>query len=192
MPRGLPVQLIAMGSGAVDVPRRGPHETPASKPSTGPPTSVTVHAVEYRFQMPAHWPSGWVPVTLLDDGGQAHQLQLARLRPGANLDELRNDFAANPAVAFALLVLAGGPDTVEPGLGQQVTAWLDPGSDVAPDLSVGLDGVQNVNHGMVQRFNVDLPAVRTEPLARGTLMERSFGYDLPPIPVGPTAPRCCR
>jgi hypothetical protein len=161
--------------------------TPAREPATGPPTSVAVRAIEYRFNMPARWPSGWVTVTLLDDGGQAHQLQLARLRPGASLHELRSDFAGNPAAAFALLVLAGGPDTVEPGLDQQVTVWLDPGSYVALDLSVGADGVQNVNHGMVQPFTIDLPAVQTEPLAQGTLVEHSMpmGYDLPPIAAGP-------
>lgn len=166
-----------------------PAASPAGSAATGPPTSVIVRAVEYRFDMPANWPSGWVTVTLVNDGGQPHQLQLARLRPGASLEQIRSDFAGNPAAAFALLVLAGGPDTVDPGLGQQVTVWLDSGSYVALDLSAGSDGVQNVNHDMLQAFTADQPAIQTEPLARGTLVERSFGYDLPPLAAGPVVLR---
>lgn len=169
----------------------GQSSTPAPdhNVSSAPAGWISVRAVDYRFQMPTHWPAGWVTVTLLNNGGQPHQLQLARLRSGASLDQIRSDFAGPPARAFGQLALAGGPDVVEPRLGQQVTVWLDPGSYVALDLLVGPGGVQNVNQGMLQSFTVDQPAVQAQPVAQGTLVERSFGYDLPPIPAGPVVLR---
>jgi hypothetical protein len=165
--------------------------TPAAQPvpSAPSPSAVTVRAVDHRFLMPTHWPSGWVTVSLRDDGGQPHQLQLARLRPGATLDEIRRDFAGRPAAAFAQLVLEGGPDTVEPGLGQDATLWLVPGAHVALDLSVGPDGVQNVNAGMLDPFTVDGPALTGEPAAQSTLVESSFSFEVPAISAGPVVIR---
>jgi hypothetical protein len=175
----LPVLLLAACSGSAS--------PAAARPAPSPPstTAITVRAVEHRFLMPARWPSGWVTVALLNDGGQPHQLQLAGLRPGADLGAIRRDFAGRPAAAFAQLALAGGADTVEPGLGQQVTVWLVPGAHVALDLSVGPDGVQNVNAGMIEPFTVDGPALQGEPAAQGMLIERSFTFDVPAIVAGP-------
>jgi hypothetical protein len=189
MPRRLRVLLLLP---ALLAACSGPAPRAAARPvqpAPSPTGTITVRAVEHRFLMPAHWPSGWVTVSLLDDGGQPHQLQLARLRPGASVAEVQRDFAGRPVAAFAQLVLAGGPDIVEPGLGQQVTVWLVPGSHVALDLSVGPDGVQNVNAGMIEPFTVDGPALQGEPAAQGTLVESSFTFEVPPVPAGPVVIR---
>jgi hypothetical protein len=166
------------GSAAPPAPR-----APAPSPPT--PDRVTVTAREYRLAMPAAWRSGWATVTLLNDGAAPHQLQLARLRAGAGSDQVRAAFLRrDPAAAFAGLELVGGPDTVEPGLGQQVIVRLDPGDYVGLDLAAAPDGVQNVGHGMVQPFTVSGPPAGTEPPAAGDLVERSFGFALPPIAAG--------
>src|SRR5262249_43944381 len=137
---------------------------PARPPASPGAASVTVRAVERRFVLPARWPEGWVAVTLLDDGGQPHQLQLARLRPGGSAGDVRADFAAGrPAAAFARLALTGGPDTVEPGFGQRVTVWLVQGAYVAMDLALGPDGVQNAAEGMVAPFAVEGAEVGDQP-----------------------------
>jgi hypothetical protein len=165
----------------------GPAAIPAARkpaPSPASPDHVTVTAREYRFTMPETWHSGWVAVTLLNDGAAPHQLQLARLRAGVSGDQVRAAFLRGDArAAFAGLELVGGPDTVEPGLGQLVTVRLDPGDYLGLDLASGADGVQNVNHGMLQPFAVSGPPAGAEPSAGGDLVERSFGYAVPPIPV---------
>jgi hypothetical protein len=165
----------------------GPASTPAARkpaPSAMSPDHVTVTAREYRFIMPATWHSGWAAVTLLNDGAAPHQLQLARLRSGVSSEQVRTAFLRGDArAAFAGLELVGGPDTVEPGLGQLVMVRLDPGDYLGLDLASGADGVQNVSHGMLQPFTVSGPPAGAEPSAQGDLVERSFGYAVLPIPA---------
>src|SRR5260370_29795784 len=103
----------------------------------------------------------------------------------ASLATLGDDFEHTPSAAFAQLTLAGGPDAVEPGRGQEVTVLLTQGSYVALDLAVGSDGVQNVRKGMIQAFTAGGPSIAQAPIAAGTLVERSFGFDIPPIPAPP-------
>jgi hypothetical protein len=179
------ILLTACASGASAPAGRPPVPNAVASGATAG-ASVTVRAVERRFLLPAHWPSGWVTVTLLNDGAQPHQLQLARLRPGASAGTLRSAFLGSPAAAFAQLELAGGPDTVEPGTGQQVTVRLDRGSYVALDLSVGPDGVQNVKEGMLQPFEADQPPAGGPPLSSATLVERSFRFEVPAISARPS------
>ncbi len=158
---------------------------PATAPPAVAPGKVTVRALDYRFSLPSSWPGGWVALTLLNNGSEPHQLQLARLMGRASLATLGDDFEHDPAAAFAQLTLAGGPDAVEPGGGQEVTVLLTQGSYVALDLAVGSDGMQNVRKGMIQAFTVGGPSIVQAPIAAGTLVERSFGFDIPPIPARP-------
>src|SRR5260370_23972616 len=85
---------------------------PATAPPAVAPGKVTVRALDYRFSLPSSWPGGWVALTLLNNGSEPHQLQLARLMGRASLATLGDDFEHDPAAAFAQLTLAGAPDAV--------------------------------------------------------------------------------
>jgi hypothetical protein len=171
-------------SGALSADRTSTSAAPSA-------TGVVVRALDDKFVMPARWPGGWVSVTLLDDGGEPHQLQLARLRSNVSLDTIRSAFASNPAAAFVQLVLAGGPDFVVPGRGQQVTVWLEAGDYVGFDLAVGPDGIQNVNEGMLQQFSAGANAPAAEPTASLEIVELStpMHFEVPDIPAGPVVVR---
>jgi hypothetical protein len=62
---------------------------------------------------------------------------------------------------------------------------LEAGEYAALDLSVGPDGIQYVNKGMLQEFSVAGDRIAGEPAAPVRLLEQSFGYTVSDLPAGP-------
>lgn len=164
---------------------------------------VTEEGGTYLFDAPESVESGWVEVTLQNNGKLSHQAGVGHLAEGKTFDELQTAIKTGGAMAaLPLLAFDGGPNSVSGGETQKTIIWLEPGEHVlycmVPDVT---DGKPHVEHGMVTKLTVTAPksgttsttkaggttgttvnpaANATPPVkAVGTITMKDYGYDQP-------------
>lgn len=156
---------------------------------------ITIHAVDFAYKGPAQIPSGLVKLTMVNDGKEPHQAQLARLNDGVTMEQLMGALQGPPEAALGMVSLAGGPNAVNPGLSQTVTLNLAPGNYVALCFVSGADQVPHLAKGMVASLQV-APApsgaaaapnpVAAEPSASASLTLKDYAFELPAnVKAGP-------
>jgi uncharacterized cupredoxin-like copper-binding protein len=179
--------VLAVGAtGLVAAPAAGAAVRAATKIPT-----VTIRALDFTYKMPAKIAAGWTTIRLVNDGGEAHQAQLAKLNPGVTADQIVPAGASGgDAAIIALWTPIGGPNAVAPEGGTaSVTVKLTPGNYVGMCFIPSADGARHYAKGMVQAFTVTKakgkPATAPKPKATITLNDFSFGF--PPNGLPATA-----
>ncbi len=156
------------------------------------PPTVTIHAQDFSFKMPATIPAGWTSVRLVNDGGEPHQAQLAKLNPGVVPEQIAAAGAGgDDAAVVALFTPMGGPNAAAPlGGTATVTVDLTPGNYVALCFIPSADGTRHYAKGMVQAFTVTKPKGKAksvpEPRAKATTTLSDFSFAFPPAGVPAT------
>jgi uncharacterized cupredoxin-like copper-binding protein len=151
--------------------------------------TVTIRAQDFSFTMPAKVRAGWTTVKLVNDGGEPHQAQLAKLNPGVTADQVATaGGSGGDAAIIALFTTMGGPNAAAAQGGTaSVTVNLTPGKYVAMCFIPSADGVRHYAKGMVQAFTVTKakgkPAPAPKAKATVTLNDFSFGFPADGLPA---------
>ena len=155
----------------------------ASSPTTSPAAArpkVTVIARDYSFQVPAQIPSGYVDVTVKNEGKEDHQAQLVKLgsmtlaqfkAAGDDMSKLK------PGTEFV-----GGPNEAVPGASTTATLKLDPGNyAVVCFIPSSKDGKSHESKGMIKPVTVAKTAdsVDVAPVADSTIQLSEFTFVVP-------------
>lgn len=128
-------------------------DVPSSTTTTPRPERLDVVATEYGWSgMPEHLPPGSYPLTLRNDGAEAHEIQVFENLDGLELDEL---FDMGPADMEAHVQSAGGA-IVGPGATSEATTLeLEEGTyEVVCFIPATTDGRPHFEHGMHQTLAV--------------------------------------
>jgi hypothetical protein len=159
----------------------GETETAAVSEATpvSPPV-VEVAARDFAFEAPAEIASGWTTLRFQNLGAQEHFMSLSRLPDGKTLDDYIAEVAAGAfgvamdpyykgevELASALetlgslipawfgdIVFSGGPGLLTPGLAEDVTVDLEPGSYVLECYVKTPDGMFHSALGMIAGLTV--------------------------------------
>lgn len=92
------------------------------------PNVVNVTATNYKFDAPDQIPSGMTTIHLVDDGSEAHHVQLVKLTDGKTTTDLAAALK-KPGPLPSWAVTVGGPNTPRPGGGiAEATLALEPGN----------------------------------------------------------------
>jgi uncharacterized cupredoxin-like copper-binding protein len=148
---------------------------------------ITIHAVDFSYNAPTQIQSGLVTVTMINDGHEDHQAQLARLNDGVTMDQLMAALQKSPEDALPLVALAGGPNVIAPGQKQTVTVNLSAGNYVLLCFVSGSDNVPHLAKGMVAPLTVaatpgnasGAPAAVAEPQSTGSVSLQDFAIAVP-------------
>lgn len=115
---------------------------------------VTIDAFDYGYKLPAQMPSGWVDVTLHNEGKTGHQIAFAKLG-SMTLAAFKTAAFATNVKALAGVQFVGGPNNADPGGSVTATIHLEPGKyGVACFIPADSDGKTHAEHGMVGQVNV--------------------------------------
>ena len=156
---------------------------PAVAAAKTPPT-VTIRARDFEFVMPDKVPAGWTTFKVINDGGEDHQAQIAKLNPGVTADQIPTAGArGGDAAIVALLSPMGGPNAVRPlGGTASVTVNLTPGNYVVICFIPSADGVRHYAKGMIQPFTVTKAKGKAAPAAKAkaTVTLNDFSFAFPP------------
>jgi hypothetical protein len=118
-----------------------------------PVADVTVKLLDYGFESSTPLTAGKHVIRIENDGGQDHELVLARLAPGKKVEDLAAwvEKMDGPPPGEPL----GGVATIHPGGFGLITVDLTPGEYgflcFVPDAK---DGKPHVAHGMLQQFTI--------------------------------------
>ncbi len=159
---------------------------PAVAQQSGIP-EITIHAVDFSYQAPAQIQSGLVTMTMINDGKEDHQAQLARLNDGVTMDQLMAALQQSPDAALPLVSLEGGPGVIPPGGKQTVTMKLREGNYVLLCFVSGTDNVPHLAKGMIAPLAVaaapggaaGAPSNVAEPQSTGTVALKDFTIEVP-------------
>ncbi len=149
--------------------------------------AITIKAMDFSFDQPNSIPAGLVDITFENNGGQPHQIQLARINNG-NFDELSAALKKGPEAALPLVTLTGGANTIDPGAKQEVILNLQQGTYASICFVSGQDNVPHYMKGMLSKLIVtessgnQIPA----PKDNGQIVLQDFSFTMPSsIPSGP-------
>jgi hypothetical protein len=142
---------------------------------------VTIIAKDFSFLMPSQIPSGYVDITLQNQGKADHQAQFVNLG-SMTLDEFKADAvktdigAVKPGTIFV-----GGPNDAASNKATTATVKLDPGSYAVVCFIPGADGKPHAAQGMISQVQVVKMAtsVETAPTAASTIILGDFSFTLP-------------
>jgi hypothetical protein len=132
--------------------------------------------------MPAQIPSGYVDVTIKNNGKEGHQvgfvklgsLTFAQFKKAADTTNIK---AAKPDTVFL-----GGPNGADPGQSTSAIVKLDPGAyAVVCFIPANSDGKPHAEHGMIKAVTVAKTAdsVEVAPTAASTITLREFSFAVP-------------
>lgn len=176
--------LAAAAAGSVTLTLSGLTTAHASTPPTPsmPPRSLQVVATDYHFALNAaviH--AGLVRIQLRNDGHMYHQVQLARLHPGATLQQFLADMrAGKETAAYGLVDFTGGVNAILPGTQATAYSQLPDGRYLALCFVPGPHGVPHLLLGMTATFAVTGPMDHRSPThVAGTIDAYNFGFALP-------------
>ncbi len=168
----------------------------SSAPSGTTPTTTTqqaipkiiIKAVDFSYEQPQTVSAGLVDVTLVNNGSQPHQMQLARITNG-NFDEFKTTLdKKGPGAALGLSTLYGGVNTLDPGQSGEAILNLPSGQYASICFVSGADNVAHYMKGMIIHFSVTgLPnGSLAQPKSTAEIMLKDFTFVLPnTIPAGP-------
>jgi hypothetical protein len=156
--------------------------TAPSSSSAAEIPQITISARDYAYVGPTQIPAGLVSLTLVNDGKEPHQAQLARLNDGVTMDQIQAALQKGPEAAIPLVSLAGGPSVVMPGKQQQVTVDLAEGQYVMLCFVESPDGMPHLAKGMISPLQVTRgtgQARPEEPKADATVTMKDFTFQMP-------------
>lgn len=99
--------------------------------------AITIHARDFAFDMPEEIPSGWVSLTLSNDGAVNHHAILVRLKEGVTFEDFKQTLPDDQDTAEVADHFFFMPDT-DPGSSNEATVNLPPGQWAI--FSVSMDG----------------------------------------------------
>jgi plastocyanin len=140
---------------------------------------VTIEASEYAFVVPKSIPSGWVDVTLHNNGKEGHQIAFTKLGSMSFAAYKTAAGATNVKAFLDTSVFVGGPNNVDPGQSVTATVHLEPGEYGVACFIPAADGKPHAAHGMVADVTVAATSESTEtaPTAdAGTITTSEFTF----------------
>jgi uncharacterized cupredoxin-like copper-binding protein len=158
-----------------------PSTTPSGSAGSTRP-AITIVAHDFNFEVPATVPSGYVDVTLKNEGQSEHQAQIVRLG-SMSLADFEHVSEQTDIVAVKRdTVFVGGPNDSVPGRSTTATLKLEPGKYAVLCYIPGTDGKPHVAKGMLAVFQAEPTdaSVNTAPTAASTIALRDFTYTVPP------------
>ncbi len=169
-------------------------ESATTNPSTTPIATqsiprITITTKDFAFDIPESISTGYVNVTVVNNGTEDHQAQFARLNNDATLDQFKEALKKGPEAALPLVTTAGGISIVKPGQSQEITLNLAEGQYVALCFLAGQDNVAHTEKGMIDYFKVTGPSNVGQvsvPKADIDVVLKDFTFGLPDtIKAGP-------
>jgi hypothetical protein len=155
----------------------------SGEPSTTEPAKarpeVTITAHDYSFDVPAQIPSGYVDVTVDNQGKEDHQAQLVKL---GSLTFAKFKSSDDITKVPDDTVFVGGPNEAAPGESTTATVKLDPGKyAVVCFIPSPKDGKPHEAKGMVKEVEVvpDADSVDVAPVADSTIKLSEFTFVVP-------------
>ena len=161
-----------------------PAEASAAPEAGAALPEIAITARDFAFDMPAEIPSGWVSLTLTNEGEVNHHGIVMRLLDGVTMDDAlaamgdeEGDQTEISDLEFFL------PDT-DPGSSNQATVEMAPGHwiifSVSMDASTDGEMTSDVARGSIAEFDVvESDAVAAPPEADLTLTIGADDFDLP-------------
>jgi hypothetical protein len=120
-----------------------PDVTGAAPRNAGIP-EIMIHGHDFAFSGPDQIEAGLVAVTLMNDGHEPHQANVARFKDGKTISDFAAALKQSPAAGLALVDFVGGPNTVAPGGIQRVVMRLEAGDYVLLCFVPSPDGVPHL------------------------------------------------
>lgn len=156
---------------------------PEAEPAAAEPTTVTVTATDYAFDLPAELEAGLVTFEMPNRGKEIHHAQLVRLNPGGDFDEALAALTEEDLeTVFRHVSVVGGVGIVPPDSSAASTVNLEAG-DYAFVCGIPSedDGVPHFAKGMVSRFTVtgQAPVDAPGPDTVGEVTLDDFAFGLP-------------
>ena len=165
-----------------------PDMTGAAPRSAGIP-EIMIHGHDFAFSGPDQIEAGLVAVTLMNDGDEPHQANIARFKDGKTIGDFAAALKQSPTAGLALVDFVGGPNTVNPGASQRVVMSLEAGDYVVLCFVPSADGVPHLAKGMIKPLTVVARAsqdAQAEPKADAEATLKDFMVMLPAtIKAGP-------
>ena len=154
---------------------------PATTAAPGTRPHVTVVAHDYSFDLPATIPSGYVDITLENEGKQDHQMQLVKLGDSTYDAFKTAAITTNIGAVSKNAVFVGGPNDAAPGKSTTVTVKLDPGLYAVTCFIPGTDGKPHAAHGMIGQVQaaIQTQSVNVAPVADSKIVLGDFSFTLP-------------
>jgi uncharacterized cupredoxin-like copper-binding protein len=138
---------------------------------------IKITAKDFAYEGPQQVNSGLVTFTLVNDGKEPHHAHVARLNDGVTMDQLKEALQKNPDSALGMLTFAGGMNTIDPGMSQEVTLTLAAGDYVILCFVSGSDNVPHLAKGMMSPLRV--VTVAPMPKFEALLDIKDFSFELP-------------
>jgi uncharacterized cupredoxin-like copper-binding protein len=149
-------------------------------PGAAPATALEVIATDHAYHLSAATLApGTVPVRLVNDGDEPHQVMIARLADGVSVDDYLAAVGEDELAADALIEHAGGVSIVDAGTEATGYADLTPGRYVLLCYIPASDGVGHLQHGMAAELTVAEHAEVAAPTPVADIVMSDFGFTLP-------------
>lgn len=111
-------------------------------------------ATDYAFEMPGTAESGYVRLTIDNQGSEDHHAILFRINDDATPEQFQDAMMSGDLGQILGVSSAYGGPNVGPGRSSSVVAYLDPGNYVAVCVIPDPEGVPHAAHGMVAPLEV--------------------------------------
>jgi hypothetical protein len=162
-------------------------ESTASNSSSTPTATqsipkITITTKDFAFDMPESISTGYVNVTVVNNGTEDHQAQFVRINDDVTLDQFKDALKKGPEAALPLVKTTGGISAVKPGQSQDITLNLAEGQYVALCFLAGKDNVPHTEKGMIDYFKVTGPSnvgQVSAPKADIEVVLKDFTFGLP-------------
>lgn len=145
--------LILMLSGCQAQPLAVSVESPPTGAEESSIAEATFVAADLRYRGPDSIPAGSTHLHLVNEGADAHHIQIVKLTDEKSADDLLAALEES-AVWPDWAPTYGGPNAVIPGENSNALVHLDAGEYVLLSWVPDKDGIPQFRHGMVKRLNV--------------------------------------
>lgn len=130
----------------------------AAKPTTPTrpaPPQATITTIDFAYQMPATLSTGYVDLTLVNNGAEQHEAQFVLLNDGVSFDQFQSALLAQGLLVMRTLgTLEGGPNITPPGKSTEVVLNLPAGQYAVLAPIPAKDGVRQYLKGMIAPVTV--------------------------------------
>jgi uncharacterized cupredoxin-like copper-binding protein len=135
-------------------------------------------ATDYDFEMPATAESGYLRLTIDNQGAEEHHAIFFRINDEATSEQFQEAMMSGDLGAILGVSTAYGGPNVGPGLSSSVIAYLDPGNYVVICVIPDPTGVPHAAHGMVAALEVTAGEAGGEaPETDGTISLVDMAFD---------------
>lgn len=116
---------------------------------------VTIEASDFAYKLPDSMPSGWVDVTLKNNGKTGHQIAFTKLGGSMTFAAFKAAAINTDVKKLSDVQWVGGPNNADPGGSVTATIHLDEGTyGVACYIPADSDGKTHAEHGMIGQVTV--------------------------------------